>query len=36
VRAALDSRRVLAQDVLAVEFDDPGKIVIYAAAKPSG
>jgi len=33
---ALDSRRVLAQDVLAVEFDDPGKIVIYAAAKPSG
>jgi hypothetical protein len=32
---AIDSRRVLAQDVLAVEFDDPGKIVIYAAAKPS-
>jgi hypothetical protein len=32
---AIDSRRVLAQDILAVEFDDPGKIVIYAAAKPS-
>lgn len=32
---AIDSRRVLAQDILAVEFDNPGKIVIYAAAKPS-
>jgi len=32
---AIDSRRLAAQDVLAVEFDDPGKIVIYAAAKPS-
>jgi hypothetical protein len=32
---AIESRRVLAQDVLAVEFDDSGKIVIYAAAKPS-
>ena len=32
---AIESRRVQAQDVLAVEFDDPGKIVIYAAAKPS-
>ena len=31
---AIDSRRVLAEDVLAVEFDDPGKVVIYAAAKP--
>ncbi|RVD57911.1 hypothetical protein EN828_13695 [Mesorhizobium sp. M2D.F.Ca.ET.185.01.1.1] len=31
---AIDSRRVLAEDVLAVEFDGPGKIVIYAAAKP--
>ncbi|SFN60114.1 hypothetical protein SAMN03159463_00108 [Mesorhizobium sp. NFR06] len=31
---AIDSRRVLAEDVLAVEFDSPGKIVIYAAAKP--
>ncbi|MDX8480629.1 hypothetical protein RFN28_19480 [Mesorhizobium sp. VK24D] len=31
---AIDSRRVLADDVLAVEFDNPGKIVIYAAAKP--
>ena len=32
---AIESRRVLTEDVLAVEFDDPGKIVIYAAAKPS-
>ncbi|TIT43756.1 MAG: hypothetical protein E5W72_25930, partial [Mesorhizobium sp.] len=31
---AIDSRRVLTEDVLAVEFDDPGKVVIYAAAKP--
>ncbi|TPI31226.1 hypothetical protein FJW07_28630 [Mesorhizobium sp. B3-1-9] len=31
---AIDSRRVLAEDVLAVEFDNPGRIVIYAAAKP--
>jgi hypothetical protein len=31
---AIDSRRVLAEEVLAVEFDDPGKVVIYAAAKP--
>ena len=30
----IDSRRVLAEDVLAVEFDNPGKMVIYAAAKP--
>ncbi|CAN7222172.1 hypothetical protein LJR234_000856 [Mesorhizobium amorphae] len=33
---AIDSKRVAAEDVLAVEFDDPGKVVIYAAAKPSG
>ncbi|MER9019146.1 hypothetical protein [Mesorhizobium sp. M0898] len=33
---AIDSRRVQTEDVLAVEFDDPGKIVIYAAAKPPG
>ena len=32
---AIDSRRVLAQDVLAVEFDRPAGIVIYAAARPS-
>lgn len=31
---AIDSRRVLAEDVLAVEFANPGRIVIYAAAKP--
>jgi hypothetical protein len=30
---AIDSRRVLAEDVLAVEFDGPTGIVIYAAAK---
>ncbi len=32
---AIDSRRVLAEDVLAVEFDGSAKIVIYAAARPS-
>jgi hypothetical protein len=32
---AIDSRRVLTQDVLAIEFQDAGKVVIYAAAKPS-
>ena len=32
---AIDSRRVLAEDVLAVEFDGPTGIVIYAAARPS-
>ncbi len=32
---AIESRRVLTEDILAVEFDDPRKIVIYAAAKPS-
>ena len=32
---AIDSRRVLAEDVLAVEFDSPAGIVIYAAARPS-
>ncbi|PBC06598.1 hypothetical protein [Mesorhizobium sp. WSM3859] len=31
---AIDSRRVQAEDVLAVQFDNPGKVVIYAAAKP--
>jgi len=31
---AIDSRRLQAEDVLAVEFDNPGRIVIYAAAKP--
>jgi hypothetical protein len=32
---AIDSRRVLPKDVLAVEFPDPRNVVIYAAAKPS-
>ncbi|RWL39398.1 hypothetical protein EN809_012060 [Mesorhizobium sp. M2E.F.Ca.ET.166.01.1.1] len=31
---AIDSRRVQAEDVLAVEFDNPRTVVIYAAAKP--
>jgi len=31
----IDSRRVLAEDILAVDFNTPGKMVIYAAAKPS-
>lgn len=33
---AIDSRSILVQDVLAIEFDDDGGAVIYAAAKPSG
>jgi len=31
---AIDSRRVLPQDVLAVEFEPAGRVVIYAAARP--
>ncbi len=33
---ALDSRRVLIGDVLAVAFDGPKKVTVYAAAKPNG
>ena len=33
---AIDSRQILVEDVIAVAFADPGKVVIYAAAKPSG
>lgn len=33
---ALDSRRVMTKDILAVDFPDPESIVIYAATKPSG
>lgn len=33
---ALDSRSILIQDVLAIEFDEEGGAVIYAAAKPAG
>lgn len=33
---AIDSRRVQAEDVVAVAFDDPGKVIIYAAARPPG
>lgn len=33
---AIDSRQVLVQDVLAVSFDAPGSVTIYAAAKPAG
>ena len=32
---ALDSRNILLQDVLAIEFDDAKGAVIYAAAKPA-
>lgn len=32
---AIDSRRVLMQDVVAVDFETPANIVIYAAARPS-
>ena len=31
---AIDSRRVLPQDVLAVDFKPEGQVVIYAAARP--
>lgn len=33
---AIDSRQILPQDVLAVEFDDVNGVVIFAAAKPAG
>jgi hypothetical protein len=33
---ALDSRGVLIGDVLAVGFDGPRKVTVYAAAKPNG
>jgi hypothetical protein len=32
---AIDSRQILPQDILAVEFDDENGVVIYAAAKPA-
>lgn len=32
---AIDSRQILTRDVLAVEFDSPNSVVIYAAAKPA-
>lgn len=31
---AIDSRRILVQDVLAVSFDAPDSVTIYAAGKP--
>lgn len=33
---AIDSRQILVDDVLAVSFDKPGAVTIYAAAKPAG
>lgn len=33
---AIDSRRVLVNDILAVDFEQPKKIIVYAAAKPAG
>jgi hypothetical protein len=33
---AIDSRGILVQDVLAIEFDGDGGAVIHAAAKPAG
>ena len=33
---AIDSRRVQAEDVVAVAFDDPGRVIIYAAGRPPG
>jgi hypothetical protein len=32
---AVDSRRVMTKDILAVEFPDPESVVVYAASKPS-
>ena len=31
---AINARQILPRDVLAVEFENPGRLVIYAAAKP--
>lgn len=31
---AINSRQILPRDVLAVEFEEPGRLVIFAAAKP--
>ena len=31
---AINARQILPRDVLAVEFEDPARLVIYAAAKP--
>lgn len=33
---AVDSRRVMTRDILAVEFPDPETVVVYAASKPGG
>ena len=33
---AINSRRVLVRDILAIEFDDEGGAVVYAAAKQPG
>lgn len=33
---AVDSRSILIQDVLAIEFDEDGGAIIYAAARPDG
>lgn len=33
---AIDSRNILIQDVLAIEFDDNGGATVYAAARPAG
>ncbi|WP_315918483.1 hypothetical protein [Mesorhizobium sp. SP-1A] len=33
---AIESQRVQAQDVVAVDFGTSGRVVIYAAAKPAG
>ena len=33
---AIDSRNILPQDVLAIEFDDQRGAINYAAARPAG
>jgi hypothetical protein len=32
---AVDSRRVMTKDILAVDFPDPDSVVVYAAGKPA-
>ncbi len=32
---AIDSRQILTRDVLAIDFDSPNTVVIYAATKPT-
>ncbi|MGB3645733.1 MAG: hypothetical protein WBG88_08535 [Mesorhizobium sp.] len=33
---AVDSKRVMMKDILAVEFPDPETVIVYAASRPAG